>query len=70
MTPSWFLATIFDIGTFGTFSNTRQFTECKNVYLLILGDFLKIKSRKSANLDCAAVFEYFPIRSSTKFQYY
>jgi hypothetical protein len=46
--------------------NKNQFTEWKNLYSLIFVKFLKIKSQKSAILDCNAISRDFQKRSSTK----
>jgi hypothetical protein len=42
----------------------------ENLYSLIFANFLKIKSQKSAILDCAAILKDFQKRASTKCLYY
>jgi hypothetical protein len=44
----------------------NHFTEWKNLFSLIFAKFLKIKSQKSAILNCAAILKDFKKRSSAK----
>jgi hypothetical protein len=70
-TPSWILAGMNLSPTLNFFKKyeyiffKNQFKEWKNLSL-IFAKFLKIQSKKSANLDCAAILQDFQKRSSTK----
>jgi hypothetical protein len=44
----------------------NNFIECKKIHSMIFAKFMKIKSQKSAILDCAAILKDLKKRSSTK----
>jgi hypothetical protein len=69
--PFWiFLQPFIFFKKYEYFFYKNHFTEWKNLYSLIFAKFLKIKSQKSAILDCAAILKDFQKRFSTKCYFY